>query len=1011
MSHKDEPKDKPLILRGAGGRPKQQTRTNTNDNIFSRDKVELVLALGEGPIEGLATPDGMTAIAGDDFRNFFVGDVPLWRPDETANFEDLHADFFPGSSSGETVTLTYGGQTNQVDVGVNIQKANPVKRLTPPELRGRIKKIEVRIVITQLYIDNDSGTYEHTAEFSIHYKKARASDVTFINLTSGPYYDGISTHMKRTGKTTSGWAYDYEITLPALDPDPTDDWEIKVTKYNDDYDPTVTPTKTLAEMSFDSFQCITTPNITHSNLAMIRVDGRSTDQFTSVPDFYGIYNGLIVQVPENYDPNILGLGAFDPIEWNGAFKPSWTNNPAWVLYDLIMNPRYGLKAHSPSVTVNAAEFYQAGLYCNESVNTPSGVQKRYTFNGILKENQSAMEVLQYIASSFDAVIVDDGNGAIGLKLDVWEEPFQLVTPECITAEGFQYSYSSITDRPNDYTVSFVNPGIGWEEDRRNMVDETLILRNGRIPTDIVAVGCTNELEAVRRTRRRMISVNTETTTVSFNLPRQGLAFEPFEIVYLADPGMLWGMFTGRVLTWESFQITLRDPLDLEVGVWHDFWLMTHGGVSKFKVYTGQRPTQVLQSDIEADPLRAENAQFAVVAAEYQPKPFRILSLEESSDSPDLYKISALEVNKAKYDNDLSVVGSTFTLKYSFDKPNINLYNEFFALHGHPQVGQTIIFEFSGDCLIFSEDTLRPALETGIWPAGVIPLVEFKDTARVYGRGGAGGQGGVITVTGPSTPATLQGAQGQTGGVAMLLQSPLRVKFNPGTSFGGGGGGGGGSGAVINEGRYAPGGPSGVVGPFMNQISGCGGSGGMPFGAAGVSGGTTSRIWHNYPAVNLGGSESGKLTEGANGLVGTRTDAGVPTAEVVYVYMPPSAPAFPSLPITEGVTAKAGRGGGAGIPNYPGSLAQASSAVLGAGWTPWGLTQIVGTPGAGGRPGVVVAGAANWITEPGSYNHAGNVILPMFPANSTRELPATPAASADDYWNLAAAQAIDGLTQT
>ena len=528
MSHQH--KDETLILRGAGGRPKQQTRTNTNDNIFSRDKVELVLALGEGPIEGLATPDGMTAIAGDDFRNFFVGDVPLWRPDETANFEDLHADFFPGSNAGETVTLTYGGQTNQVDVGVNIQKANPVKRLTPPELRGRIKKIEVRIVLTQLYIENDTGTFENTAEFSIHYKKARASDVTFINVTSGPYYDGISTHMKRTGKTTSGWAYDYEITLPALDPDPTDDWEIKVTKYNDDYDPTVTPIKKLAEMSFDSFQCITTPNIVHSNLAMIRVDGRSTDQFTSVPDFYGIYNGLIVQVPQNYDPNIIGLGAFDPIEWNGAFKPSWTNNPAWVLYDLIMNPRYGLKAHSPSVTVNAAEFYQAGLYCNDDVETPSGAAKRYTFNGILKENQSAMEVLQYIASSFDAVIVDDGNGAIGLKLDIWEEPFQLVTPECITPEGFQYSYSSITDRPNDYTVSFVNPGIGWEEDRRNMVDETLILRNGRIPTDIVAVGCTNELEAIRRTRRRMISVNTETTTVSFNLPRQGVAFEASDIV-------------------------------------------------------------------------------------------------------------------------------------------------------------------------------------------------------------------------------------------------------------------------------------------------------------------------------------------------------------------------------------------------------------------------------------------------------------------------------------------------
>ena len=977
---KDEPKDKPLILRGAGGRPKQQTRTNTNDTIFSRDKVELVLALGEGPIEGLAKPDGVDPLlTGDDFRNFFVGDVPLRRADNTDNFEDLGAAFYPGSEAGETVELTYGGQANQVDVGVNVQKANPVTRLTPPELRGRIKKIEVRIVLTQLYIENDSGTYEHTAEFSIHYKKARASDVTFINLTSGPYYDAISTHMKRTGKTTSGWAYDYEITLPALDPDPTDDWEIKVTKYNEDYDPTATTTKTLAEMSFDSFQCITTPNITHSNLAMVRVRGRSSDQFTSVPDFYGIYNGLIVQVPQNYDPNVIGLGAFDPIEWNGAFKPSWTNNPAWVLYDLIMNPRYGLKAHSPSVTVNAAEFYQAGLYCNESVTTPSGVQKRYTFNGILKENQSAMEVLQYIASSFDAVIVDDGNGAIGLKLDIWEEPFQLVTPECITPEGFQYSYSSITDRPNDYTVSFVNPGIGWEEDRRNMVDETLIQRNGRIPTDIVAVGCTNELEAIRRTRRRMISVNTETTTVSFNLPRQGLAFEPFEIVYLADPGMLWGMYTGRVLTWEGFTITLRDPLDLEVGVWHDFWLMTHGGVSKFKVFTGQRPTQFLQSDIEADPLRAENAQFAVVAAEYQPKPFRILSLEESSDSPDLYKISALEVNKAKYDNDLSIVGQTFTIRYNNPElANINLFNEFFTNHGYPKVGQTIIFEFSGDCLIYSTDTARPALETGVWPPGVIPLVEFKDTARVYGRGGAGGRGGSFPALRTSNTGQLAGEKGGTGGLAMLLQSPLRVKFNPATLIRGGGGGGGGSAACWGE-TFSTG---------LRGVSGGGGGGGYPFGAPGA------------PGATLG------YKEGGAGTAGSRTSAGVGALEVVEDYQTGGG-------ANSGhIVATSARGGSGGSPDTSGAVSGVSQLYVGA-WGPFAFSDgaIGAPPGAGGRPGVVVAGAANWITEPGSYNHAGGIILPMFPANSTRDLPGTPATSADDYWNLAAAQAIDGLTQT
>ena len=113
-----------------------------------------------------------------------------------------------------------------------------------------------------------------------------------------------------------------------------------------------------------------------------------------------------------------------------------------------------------------------------------------------------------------------------------------------------------TSRVNEITVSFINPGLGWVEDRRQVPSSTdpygaeLRERNGRVPMDFVAVGCTNEDEANRRALRRLIMANTEITTMTCSLPRLGALFEPFEIVYVADPDMLWGTYTGRI---ESLQ--------------------------------------------------------------------------------------------------------------------------------------------------------------------------------------------------------------------------------------------------------------------------------------------------------------------------------------------------------------------------------------------------------------------------------------------------------------------------
>lgn len=894
-------------LIGAGGKPKQQTRTNTADNLFSRDKVELVLALGEGPIEGLVTPENLDPLdPGEvDFRSFFVGTVPLQRyksPAEPAadNFVDLSASFYPGSDLGETVVLEQGGQSNTVDVGTVCTQREPLRRLTPPELRGRIKRLEIRLAVTQLYIETESGTYNNTLLFNIEYKKSRAPDITYTKVqdmalqpvTGDPYYDVLNQRLNITGKTSSGWVRDFLVELPTVDPDPEDDWEIRVTKISPDYDPVETATKTLAEFTWESMQCVTQlGSLTHNNLAMIRVRGKSSDQFSSLPDFWGIYKGLIITVSQNYDPNTIGNGAFSPISWDGvATKQSWTNNPAWVLHDLVMNPRYGLRAHSPSVTINKADVYQAAIYCNEPVVTGDDeIQKRYTFNTVLSENVLGREMLEYVAGSFDAVLFDDGNGQLRVKVDRWEEPYTLVTPECILPDGFQYSFTEISSRPNDITVSFLNPKLGYVEDRRNIKDDELISKNGRVPMDFVAVGCTNEDEAIRRAWWRLLTANLETTMVSFTTTRLGYGFEPYEIIWVADSAMGWSLQTGRIEEAPAAAyILLRDALFFDINDDYVLHLQTYTGVAQYQVRIhsyGSNRLNLVNGTLPAEvrSLIPQHAAFALTPlhGQFALRPFRVLAVEETEADSELIKISASEVSLDKYNHPLLVINNKRIINLSGDLFDLNLYNEFFTRFGAPYLGLEIEFRLMGDMLITSTSTTGYAVDTGVWPAGVIPKLVVNQ-AKIAGRGGKGGRGGIAwvvfngifrTFNGWSSSSTHPDRKGQPGGTAIRAQSPLVIDLTghyDGMILGGGGGGAGSAGVLWY---------SNVTAGAGLSVAGSGGGGGWPYGEGGARGFIG---FEEDPTVpNPGGYYWGLRYHGGAGNPGSRTLPGEGGATVTY----------------------------------------------------------------------------------------------------------------------------------
>lgn len=904
---------------GSGGK-RPRTPTITNDNLFSKDKVEILLGIGEGEIEGLE----------DGLKSFFAGDVPLQDKDGNPIIKELVAAEYVGSNTPETITFTLGGESASTSVGVNILQKSPVVRYTPENFRGKINKLDIRITIAQLFHETAAGdVLNNTAQFRIEYKTARGSDpwvvldfsnatptdftppLSGVNFTVGSHTDGKNKYLL-TGKTGSGFVIDFRTDVTTLT---DDDYVIRVTKFNPDTDASAT-TKTACDIVFDSFQVLAQPTRTFTNTALIHITGRANDQFNDIPDFYGIYKGLITKVPTNRVENSVGAGCYPDPVWTGALTTGWHSNPAWVLYDLLDNPHYGMRKYAPTLNIYTQDFYDVGVYCDNAIGNGFGTgdEKRYTMNITLAENQNGWETLQNLAGAFDAVLYDDGEGNVRLKVNRWVEPRVLFTPETVTLEGFNYSFTDINTQYNSITVSFTNPERGWQETRLKVKNDTFIALNGEIPLDFVAVGCTSESEALRRANARLITATTEKTIAAFTTTRLGLILDPLEIVYIADPLLGWGM-TGRISHVIDTKIYLRDPLNVAVNTFASLILQTTTGLFKSLVLALDDKTLMVATNVSEFSAAdiPEYAQYSLGNFTTldglifkEAKPFRITAIEPSKDY-NTFQLTALEVNPIKYD----ALGDDDNpiLLIDRDTSNLNL-RQHFANQGFLLTKEytTVTFVIDGTLeqqsgtflLIHGASTNDYALTIGDWtgllPLGVKPKIIIKGAVKIMGRGGKGGQGGFAYAKAVGNTFSTEvfigyGESGEDGADAVLLDYALDLEVEADAVleiYGGYGGGYGGRGCVLSDFVYYS---SDHVYPVANGeaiglitrsiclnpntirlIAGAGGAGGYPYGEGGASGQQFEiglGVLRGSLAVPAGGSSN-------------KTDAGVSSVAQEYI---------------------------------------------------------------------------------------------------------------------------------
>ena len=603
---------------------------NKNDNLRSADTLEVILGVGEGPIWGLE----------DGLKSFYLGDTPLMNSTGVLNFKGAYLKIWPGYGTGEIIRPMLGGLASSTTVGVELKKNVPVVRRTT---KTNLTFIDIRFVIQTLMENNDKGSYDGHFNFNIEWK----------HTASTVWFDAFNDHnLTITGKTTSTYVKEFRFAVEPGD----DTYDIRVTKTN----PSEEDIHSLCEVSWESFQEVYGAQKwewPHTTIAHLNT--KASNQLSNGIGFYGIYKGRVINVPSNFNPTqrtYIGI-------WDGTFKVDWTDDPAWILYDFITNDRYGLNAYD-QVGADKWDFYEASKWCSTLVpNGLGGMQPRFSFNYTLAEASPGKEMARFIAGTFNASLFDSGDGVVKIRVDKPEDAIHLFTPENVVDGKFSYSFSDINTRYNDITVAFTNPDLNWETDRRRVFNQDSIDKFGRTPLDFVAVGALNFQDAIRSARYKLITGLTEKMTVTFKTNRLGAAVEPFQVILLGD-NRLGFSFTGRIMATDPADKTvvyLRDPVYLEVGIDYqmNFQVPDPTSPSSYKIITIgiQEPTEAglqkilfLDSDLPDDLPEFANFSLQQVNAGFGlPKPFRILSVKESDPDGDSYEITAIEVNRYKWE--------------------------------------------------------------------------------------------------------------------------------------------------------------------------------------------------------------------------------------------------------------------------------------------------------------------------------------------------------------------------
>lgn len=586
---------------GGGGRAPVESPDSLNSIAYAR----VLDLISEGEIRGLV----------NGLQSVYLNETPLMNPDGSANFQNVSVDYRLGTQDQSHIP-GFPAAESETAVGVTLTSSAPWTRAIA---NTQLSAVRIRLSVPALSKANTSNG--DITGYKVEYAIDLATDGGSFQQVLSSAFDG---------KTTTKYERSHRIDLPLA----VNGWTVRVRRITPNANSSTIADTTLVESITEVIDAkVRYPN---SAIVGIQVDAR---QFNSVPTrCYDTY-GRVIRVPSNYDPESRTYVG----TWDGTFKVAWTDNPAWVFYDLVLHPRYGLGDRINASMVDKWSLYQIGQYCDQLVPDGKGGQEpRFNCNLYLQSRAEAYKVLQDIASIFRGMAYWAAGNVVAVA-DMPKDPVYTFTAANVVDGKFRYAGTARKARKTVALVSWNDPTDFGRAKVEYVPDEEGIARYGVREVEVTAVGCTSQGQAQRLGQWILLTSRAETEMVTFSVGMDHALVQPGSIVRIADPSRAGRRIGGRIRSASGNSVTL-DKVD-QVSVGDTLIVTVPSGVAQSRTIEGIVGDTVTVAGPWSEPVKPQSV-WAVESTELKTQLFRIMSITEGEGLT--AEITALQYEPQKF---------------------------------------------------------------------------------------------------------------------------------------------------------------------------------------------------------------------------------------------------------------------------------------------------------------------------------------------------------------------------
>lgn len=491
-----------------GGSSSSRTPIEQPDDLQSVAKAKILLALGEGEFAG-----GLTA------RDIYLDGTALENADGSQNFSGVAWEFRSGTQAQKYIQGIPGTE-NEINVGSEVSSSTAWTRTFT---NTQLSAVRLRLKWPSLFKQEDDGDL---VGYSVNY----AID---LQTDGGTWQTVLNTSV--TGKTTSGYERSHRIDLPQAG----STWTIRLRKITAD----ANSAKIGDTMTLQSFTEVIDAKLRYPNTALLYIEFDSSQFNGSIPQISCEPRGRVIRVPDTYDPETRTYSG----TWTGAFKWAWTDNPAWIFYDLVVTDRFGLGNRLTAANIDKWTLYQVAQYCDQSVPDGKGgcgTEPRYTCNVYIQDRNDAYTVLRDFAAIFRGMTYWGDDQIVALA-DMPRDVDFTYTHANVVDGKFVYSSSTTKSRYTNALVSWSDPANGYADAMEPVFEQALVARYGFNQLEITAIGCTRQSEANRKGRWGILT-NNKDRIVTFDVGLDGNIPQPGYIIAVADRNLSGRDLGGRL---------------------------------------------------------------------------------------------------------------------------------------------------------------------------------------------------------------------------------------------------------------------------------------------------------------------------------------------------------------------------------------------------------------------------------------------------------------------------------